>query len=208
MKSYSQNAEDLFILNYFGNYKGTLLEVGANDGKTLSNSLLLIKNGWKAHLVEPGNVFEYLFHQHVANSNVTLHNYAIGGEFNKEATFYESAAHVAGGADIGLVSSLDFEETERWRKNGVAFTETKVQVKSFREFYKEAGQPKFDFISIDAEGFDWDILQQINLTEVGCKALCIEFNGIEALQVQFTNYCALHGLKLAHINNENLIFFR
>lgn len=209
MKSYSQSQEDLFILNHFGNYKGTLLEIGSNDGQTLSNSKLLIANGWLAHLIEPGRTFADLQKLHHENKNVHLYNYAIGGEFNKEATFYESAAHVIGGNDMGLVSSLDFDETERWRKNGVEFTETKVQVKSFLEFYKEAGHPQLDFISVDAEGFDWDILQQINLTGVGCKALCVEWNGDKNLADKMVEYSiGLHNMDLAHHNNENLIFFR
>ena len=52
---YSQNHEDDIVLNFFQNTESnkTVLEIGANDGKTFSNSLLLIENGWKAHLVEP-----------------------------------------------------------------------------------------------------------------------------------------------------------
>lgn len=209
MKSYSQNAEDRFILNHFGNFKGTLLEIGANDGLTLSNSRLLIERGWQAHLIEPGSTYWKLCNLYATISGVSLYNYAIGGEFNKEATFYESAAHVIGGSDVGLVSSLDFDETERWRKSGVQFTETKVAVKTFREFYNEAGQPPLDFISVDAEGHDWDILQQIDLTAVGCKALCIEWNGNATFKSLFENHAIYeHKMKLAHINRENLIFVK
>lgn len=206
MKSYSQNQEDKFILNYFGNYKGTLLEVGANDGQTLSNSKLFIEQGWKAHLVEPGRTFSDLVKLYYTNPNVHLHNYAIGGQFNKEATFYESGAHVIGGSDIGLVSSLDFDETERWRKSGVDFTETKVQVKSFNEWWSDAGKPQLDFISIDAESFDWDILQQIDLKLVGCRVLCIEWNGDADLKRKYINHCI--GYKIAVENRENLIFVK
>lgn len=207
MKTYSQNQEDLFVYKYFGNYKGTLLEIGSNDGQTLSNSLALIQQGWKAHLIEPGRTFSDLVKLHYTNPKVSLYNYAIGGEFQTEATFFESGAHVIGGKDVGLVSSLDFDETERWRKSGVQFTETKVPVKPFREFYKEANYPTLDFISLDAEGFDKEILQQIHLRDVGCRVLCIEWNGDNELKDFFTHYCGgLHGMKLSLVNNENLIF--
>lgn len=200
MRSYSQNGEDLFVLSYFKGFKGTLLEIGANDGQTLSNSLLLIENGWKAHLVEPSSMFDRLVALHGNNPNVTLHNYAIGGLIPSEMTFYESEAHVPGGNDLALVSTLDFEETLRWRNNGVKFHERKVAVKPYD--LKE----QFDFISIDAEGYDWQILSQIDLTGVSC--LCIEWNSISAIQAQFYDYCASFGLKLAHANNENLIFVK
>lgn len=204
MKYYGQNFEDKFVHQYFGNYKGTLLEIGSNDGQTLSNSLALIQNGFSAHLIEPGRTFSDLVKLHYTNPKVSLYNYAIGGEFQTEATFFESGAHVIGGSDMGLVSSLDFEETERWRKSGVQFTETKVPVKTFREFWNEAGKPQLDYISIDAEGHDWDILQQIDLKKVGCKCLVIEWNSDTELYNKYIEYCK--GYNLANTNRENLIF--
>lgn len=208
MNTYSQNAEDLLILNYFGNFKGTLLEIGANDGQTLSNSLLLIENGWNAHLIEPGRkVFDKLYVLHEFNERVKMYNYGIGYH-SETVKFYESGAHVLNGSDLGLVSSIGYAETERWRKSGVQFDECEIQLNTFADFYKFCSSEIFDFISIDAEGLDWEILQQINLTDVGCKALCIEWNSLDALHVGYTDYCALHGLKLAHKNAENLIFVK
>lgn len=207
-KYYSQNAEDVFVLDYFKGFKGTLLEVGANDGRTLSNSLLLIENGWKGHLIEPGRkVFGSLYALHEFNPSVKMYNYGIGNKF-ETVTLYESGAHIINGSDLGLVSTIDYAETERWRKSGVQFDEITIQINTFDGFYKFCNSDTFDFISIDAEGLDWQILQQIDLNSVGCKCLCIEFNGDNELQVRFSIYCASYGLKLAHINNENLIYIR
>lgn len=206
MKNYSQSAEDVIVSALFKGFKGTLLEIGANDGQTLSNSKLLIENGWKAHLVEPGHTFNALTQLHKENNKVECYNYAIGGLFATTMTLYESGAHVPGGSDTGLVSTLDFEETERWRRNGVQFTERKVPVKPFSHLYRDMGKPILGFISIDAEGHDWDILQQIDLDMVGCKVLCIEWNGDRDLLKKFTDYCA--DFRLVDVNAENLIFCR
>lgn len=205
MKSYSQNNEDLFVLDYFKGFKGTLLEIGANDGHTLSNSLLLIENGWKAWLVEPSSAFYSLEELHKDNKLVHCCYFGIG-EKDETVKFYESGAHVIGGSDKALVSSVYINETDRWKKQGVEFTEKETVLISWNRF--SDNNFILDFISIDAEGMDWQILKQIDLTAVGCKCLCIEFNGDKSLEVQFTNYCALHGLKLAHVNNENLLFVR
>ena len=206
MKSYSQSREDLFVASYFKNYTGTLLSIGENDGLTFSNAKLLLEKNWRGHLIEPGRTFTDLVKLHYTNPNVSLYNYAIGGEFQTEATFFESGAHVIGGSDMGLVSTLDFEETERWRKSGVQFTETKVPVKTFRDFWNEAGKPQLDYISIDAEGHDWDILQQIDLKEVGCRCLIIEWNTDPNLYFLFGEYCNRYGMNVYSSNNENLIF--
>jgi hypothetical protein len=52
VKSYSQYGEDLVIREIFGDQVGTLLDIGAWNAEIFSNSRALIKQGWKAVLVE------------------------------------------------------------------------------------------------------------------------------------------------------------
>lgn len=205
MNSYSQNFEDQFVLSYFKGFKGTLLEIGANDGRTLSNSLLLIENGWKAQLIEPGSINTELVSLHQDNHNVECHGFAISSE-NGNVILHESGSHIKNGTDWGLVSSLIPTETDKWRNAGVGFIEHQVQSLTFKDFWNYIGNFKFDFISIDTEGLDFEILQQIDLKEVGCKCLCIEWNSKPELQKQFNDYILPYELKLIHINRENLIY--
>lgn len=205
MKSYSQNNEDLFVLNYFGDYRGALLSIGENEGVTFSNAKLLIDAGFSAHLLEPGETCVDLMYLHEKNDKVTVHNFGIG-ETDGKVKFYESANHVPGGSDKGLVSSTDYVETERWRKAGVQFKETEIMLKTFETFYEGIGRPKFDYVSLDTEGNDLCILEQMDLDAIGCSVICLEWNGNPELSTKFTQYCK--GFKLAHINGENLIFCR
>lgn len=207
MKSYSQNCEDLFVLDYFKGFIGTLLEIGANDGRTLSNSLLLIENGFHAHLIEPCSIFDQLDVLHMNNSRVECHYIGLGAE-NSSQVLYESGAHIPNGKDHGLVSSLISTETDRWRNAGVGFIENTVQIWAFKTFWDFIGNVKFDFISIDVEGLEFVILQQIDLNEVGCKCICIEWNSKTELQKQFSDYILPFGFKLVHTNRENLIYAR
>lgn len=208
--SYSQNREDEFVLRYFKNFKGTLLEIGANDGQTLSNSNLLIQYGWAAHLVEPASVFADLQALHANNPKVKCYNFGIGicTGGGVKIPFYESANHIPGGSDRGLVSSIHANETDRWRKAGVQFSTKSIQLYNFMDFWDEAGFPDFDFISIDVEGCDLEILQQIDFAACRCKCLCIEWNSDYELYRKFVDYCAAAGLVLRVQNAENLIFCR
>lgn len=205
--SYSQNQEDLFILNYFGDYKGTVLEIGANDGIMLSNSRLAIQNGWSAYLVEPGETFNSLKFIYGGNPNIKLFPYGIG-EKTEQVNFYASKSHIPNGSDIGLVSSISYKETERWRNAGVEFITTTIQIRKYSEWYETQDRPKFDFISLDCEGGEWGILQLIDLDECACKCLCIEWNGNPDLRNLFNDYCSSFGMVLMVQNNENLIFCR
>lgn len=204
MKPYAQNAEDEFIKAFFGNSHGVLLDIGANDGQTFSNSRLLLENGWSGHLVEPASVFYDLKRLYLENKNVHCYNLAIG-ETMGMSSFFESGAHVKGGTDRALVSTLEAGEMARWLRDGVTFEEKQVSVVPFNFFWEMTGFSKFDFISVDAEGFDWAILRQIDLLEVGCRCLCIEWNGDENLKADIVKYCGYCGLTLRKINHENLI---
>lgn len=202
-KSYSQNAEDAFVLDYFKGFKGTLFDIGANDGTLYSNSRLLIENDWQAHLFEPGRIYDVLVDLHNGNDNVRLNNFGLSDQ-QERLTFWESENHVPNGNDYGLVSTTVFEETKRWPN--VKFHQQTINLTSFNDYWEWIGKPTIDFISLDVEGMEMKILKAINLTDVGCSCLCIEFNGIPELKAQFTDYCVLYGLKLAHSNNENLLF--
>lgn len=207
MKSYSQNAEDLFVANYFGDFKGTLLSIGENNGRDLSNALLLIEQEWFAHVVEPSYAFNDLQLLHRMNNKVQCYNLAIADAYGI-VTLYESGAHVPGGNDRALVSSLSKVETERWSLAGVKFEEVPVQTVPFNTFWEMTDFAKFDFITIDAESYDKMILKQIDLKSVDCKCLCIEHNGDQDLKNFFTEYCSGFGLVPATSNRENIIFIK
>jgi FkbM family methyltransferase len=200
---------DFFQTNYGSDFKGTVLDLGANDGLFLSNSWVFIESGWKGYLVEAGRTpFERLSALY-NNSNLdyVLLNYAISTE-NGLATFYESGSLISN-LDCGLVSSIIPSETEKWRKSGTKFESYQVNCRTFDELFGYGSDNyspdlKFDFISIDIEGMDYEILTQIDLIKYKCKCLCVEFNGVE--KQKYVDYANSHGMNLIHENAENLIF--
>jgi FkbM family methyltransferase len=207
---YGQNKEDevinnLIVSKYGSNYKGTILDLGANDGVTLSNSRFFIENGWRGVLVEAGKLpYEKLMTTILPNTIAI--NCAIGTQ-DGFLKFYESD-NLLNTGDIGLVSSLVSDETQRWRNAGIGFTEYNVECytwESFRDKFHLKSQ-NFDIISIDIEGMDYDVLIQMNLDELNCRILCIEFNGKE-LQ-KYVDYASKYGMTLVHQNPENLIFLK
>ena len=43
----SQNNEEALVKQYFGTKHGTFIDIGANDGITLSNTYAAAQRGWK-----------------------------------------------------------------------------------------------------------------------------------------------------------------
>ena len=197
---YSQNNEEQIILNHFGEFKGHLLDLGANDGQTFSNSLRAIQKGWSADLIEASpETFEKLKRLHEGNEDVKCHNVAVSN-INGKIKFYESGT-LLGGDDKSLVSTCNPKELERWPD--VEFTEMDVESLTFAGLLNQTKSTKFDLITIDIEGVDWLVLNQMNLNELGCKMIIVETNGVETLK--YVNYCKQFGFKTLSTNAENLI---
>lgn len=201
-KKYSQNNEDHYIQQYFRDKKdGNVLDIGANDGKTLSNSLALIELGWGGTLVEPSKeTFEKLKALHADNDKVECFEVGICDN-NGVAKMQESGSIFPDKADRSLVSTMSAPDYEKW-KNAADFKEVEINTWDFKTLLEFSKIKKFDFITCDAEGFDMIILKQMNLTELGCSLICIEHNG--PFQ-PYVDYIAQFGHKTIHINAENLI---
>jgi FkbM family methyltransferase len=191
---YSQNNEQSVILDYFGDFKGSFLDLGANDGETLSNTRAL--EGWNGICVEPSmNAFKKLSELY-KNSRVQCINVAVG-EKTGTVNFWDMGNHLGKG-DTSLLSTAVESELERWEHT--EFEKTQVQMLSVEDLFKRVGSIKFDFISIDCEGLDLAILKQIPKEHV--KMICVEYNGKD--EQLFIN--EMTGFKLIHKNAENLIF--
>lgn len=179
---YSQRSEEIVILDYFKGFTGTLCDCGANDGIIFSNSRALIELGWSAALIEPCSIsFSELMINNVRYKNTWCRNVAIG-TFNGHADFYESGS-LLNGHDHSLVSTLKVSETQRWKtvkepgQIVVDYKKTKVHVVDWKTFLRSSPYKQFDFITIDIEGMELEVLRQMDIKELGCKLICIEYSG-------------------------------
>ena len=203
--SYSQNKEDIAVSKFFDDYIGTLLSIGENDGHQLSNVLTFIyRGGWEGTLVEPApKAFIKLRERHAENENIHCMNVAVGCQ-SGEIDFYDSGTHLNDG-DISLLSTANEKDYDKW-KGTTDFTKIKVPMVTFDEMLAASRYKTFDYISLDAEGFDLHILRQMDLTKLGCKVLCIEHNGNRNDLAEIRRLCEAHSLtNELVINGENII---
>lgn len=174
---YSQKKEDYLIWDYFKNQPpGNLLDIGANDGRLFSNSLWLIEHGWGGVMVEPApGAFAKLQENHGNNPKLHLMKLAIT-DHDGEVEFFESGAVKVYGRvpNTGLVSTIHPDFLVHWKKRSVPFNVLNVPCLTFKTFIEQSPIKKFEFITCDAEGEDFNILQQMDLGELGCQFICIE----------------------------------
>lgn len=199
---YSQNNEEQIILRYFGNATGgTFLDIGANDGITLSNTFALANIGWAGTLVEASpQAFKKLSecYEHVKGFELI---HAAVGAHNGKAILYESGEHLGSG-DVALLSTVKITEVDRWVDH--VFNEVTVPCINFSTMLGLSKYKEFDFISMDIEGMELDVLPQMDLQKLRCKMLCVEFNGKEP--EKYDSIVLPQGYRLIHKNGENLIY--
>lgn len=176
-KGHSQYGEHEILNQYFSSRKGFLIDIGAADGRTHSNSYDLIKAGWNGILVEPlVHFMKDLRKLYKDNDKVRMYHGAIS-DFSGKTRIYVWNE----GVDSQL-STIDRDQYTRLKASDYfsqmgKFTESyEIDVLTPRELLTTYSVPKnIDFVDIDAEGSDLKILESWPWEEFDVDLFCIEF---------------------------------
>lgn len=207
---YSQNDEELTILQHLGDSNGFFLDIGAYDGVTMSNTRALAEAGWSGALVEGSSFpFTKLFSVYGGNQRMTLINAMVArGEAgnNRIVKMWESP-----NSALSTIEQENFDkwnlEVARYSEGGVGFSEIYVPTVSIREILDvcESRSKTIDFVSIDIEGGSSDVAMQIDPDRFSVKMLCVEHDG---RHVDLINHFSKYRFLPILLNAENLILFR
>jgi len=180
----SQWCEDILLFDFFDHKKsGYYIEIGAFDGVRLSNTYFFESIGWTGILVEPQPV---QFEKCNANRpNSKCHNVAIGSGKEDVQLNVVRDQHYETWSFVG-----DKEKAEK--ETGFKFESVTVKCKTINELIP-ADVKKIDFISIDVEGMEQEILTTIDLDKYDPEIILLE-NSTPPIQ----EYLAKFGYKLAY----------
>ena len=172
---YSQNGQDKYLAEkvFLGKRNGIFVDIGANDGVTMSNTYYMEKElGWTGMCIEPHpTVFQKL---KAARKSVLI-NCALSEE-ETEGTFLK----ISGYAEMlsGLVEFYDENHLQRisteLKKYGGSKDEIKVKCRNINNLLKENGLTTIDYVSVDTEGAEAAIIATIDFCEIDIKVISIE----------------------------------
>ncbi|MAW81636.1 MAG: hypothetical protein CMI63_15465 [Parvularcula sp.] len=178
---YSEGGEDFLLWSIFG-YKrfGTFVDVGAFDGRYLSNSLSFAKAGWKGVCVEP--VKEYFDLCKINQPGSICLNAACVGDPDLETVSFQMEP-------LGVYSRLELEAGAKERlKNSYdrygadlgGFEEVSAPATTVAEIIERhlAGEAP-DFLSIDVEGNEITVLEGAGLSQHRPRVIVAEANDEE-----------------------------
>lgn len=205
---YTQNNEHLIFLPFLKEFdpKGSnFLDIGANDGVFFSNTWDLSLLGWCGCCIEPSpKAFPLLQKNYSGNDRVHLFNFGIS-DSDEAKKFYESLNwHGRNDTPPAALSSLHTEHVNNFF--GMDWEEIQCDFLTFENFLDKSPVKKFDFISIDVEGHDYIVLQQINLDEIGCKLISLEHSQNQNSIELYTSYCEKFGLEEIGRSIDNILF--
>ena len=176
-KNHSQENQDLFVL-YFTNYlgkKGFFVEIGAGDGVSISNTYLLEKIGWTGILVDP---VDY------NNENMKLRkcikdNRCVYSKTGLKISFAENPdAPVLPGESHSQNFSGILKHLSGPVKTAKLYKVRDVETVSLNDLLKQYNAPnKIDYISIDTEGSEFEIISNFDFNKYNVEIFTIEHNG-------------------------------
>ena len=149
MISYAQNGEDVLLERLFGRQAdGFYVDVGANDPTDFSLTKHFYDRGWRGVNVEPGpDAYARLRAERPRDRNLNVGVAAGAGE----RPFYEIVGQ-------SVLSTFSAEQAALYRAEGRPVVERPVRVLSLAEVCAAHVDRPIDFLSIDVEGLEREVL--------------------------------------------------
>jgi FkbM family methyltransferase len=205
LRYYGQNGEDALLWQLFtGKRDGFFIEVGAFDGRYLSNSLSFEEQGWTGICVEPNAAFAAMCRKNRPRST-TVTCACVADDRRATVPFLSEP--------LGLLSGTRADETPniagRYAARGMefpGFTAIDVPARTLDGILTDNPPPAggIDFLSIDVEGTEIDVLRGFGSQ---AQAIVVEANTAAAAQTLRT-YLAARGYIFARAVAQNLFFVR
>ena len=168
-KSQSQLYQDFFVLFQTKEKRnGFFVEFGATNGLSLSNTYLLEKEyDWKGIVAEPA----IKWHQALRNNrSCIIETDCVWKKTGQSLTFHEVDEGEL--SSISTISSKDRHATKRDN-----FKEYQVQSISLQDMLGKHDAPRdIDFLSIDTEGSELEILNAFDFNSYNIKIITVEHN--------------------------------
>ncbi len=168
-RSRAQLFQDLLILFLLGEKRdGFFVEFGATDGVTLSNTFLLEADyGWHGILAEPARCWHGALSQ---NRRARIDKRCVWSSSGQSMEFTETTW-----PEVSTLTS--FVASDEQAKKRIASARYPVETVSLNDLLTDHGAPrKIDYLSIDTEGTEYEILRHFDFNAHEIGIVTVEHN--------------------------------
>jgi FkbM family methyltransferase len=166
--SKSQQLQDLLALFFSNSKPGFFVEFGATDGVNLSNTFILEKNHmWNGILAEPALVWRQSLG---VNRNAQISFDCVYSKSGLELDFEENSV-----GELSAIYNFDHAKLRSHEKKIY-----KVTTISLNDLLEKFSAPNYiDFLSVDTEGSEFEILETFNFDKYKFGFISVEHNFTE-----------------------------
>jgi FkbM family methyltransferase len=212
---YSQDNQDKYLENVvFKGYKnGFYMDVGAHDGVSINNTLYFEKNNnWTGINIEPiKKVFDSLVSNRPNNINLNCAVCNTDGEteFLCNTGYTEMISGIKDTFDSRHLQRLQYEN----KQMGSTTEVIKVNTKKIETICEENNISHINYLSIDVEGGEFEVIKSINFDKVFIDVIGFENNyndsSIPIIQyLQYKNFVFIHNSIDIFMINKKSIFYK
>lgn len=191
MSNKSQFGQDEHVINIFNKKtNGFFVEIGAYDGVSMSNTYLLEYDyNWKGVCVEANPT--YFSHLVKNRPNCINLSYAVFNENDKQMSFIDDKS----GGCSGFVETNSHTHI----LHNPIIT---VTTKKLTTILDELNAPSFiEFLSLDTEGSEWEILNSHDFDKYIFGYICVEHNFIATNRMKLRELLESKGYTYYRANN-------
>ena len=196
---HSQDNQDKYLeTNIFKGYKnGFYVDVGAHDGISINNTLYFEKNNnWRGINIEPiKSVFDKLVINRPNNINL---NCAVCNN-DGETDFLCNTGYTE--MISGIKDNFDIRHLDRLQRENIQYesiTEViKVETKKLETILYENDISHINYLSIDVEGAEFEVIKSINFDKVFIDVIGFE-NNYNDVSLPIVEYLQNKGFIIIH----------
>lgn len=182
----SQFGQDDWVLQHFNNKeKGSYLEIGVHDGQKGSNTAKLDnKYNWRGVCIDP-------FMKNMGNRTCEQKFVALGSKNDDNVSFMLGE---------GLSGVEEFATSKKdngmWAEKASTFKKTTVKMRKPKDVLETTNLPKvIDYMSLDVEGAEMDVLQSFPFDQYCVRFATIETNNDKNKERELERFMASKGYK-------------
>jgi len=173
---YSQNLEYTKLKTIFDEIPVKIvLDIGAHDGKTYSNSFPLVNRGWRGYLVEPNPENCKRIAENCEGLDIEIVSAAVTPEESGPIALYFDKV-----TNSNLRASIKAPNEDDWSLENLTSEHIIVQSMTIDDIANKYRLPSdIGLLTIDIEGLDTDVIQKMTILRPYVIIIEIDFSSLE-----------------------------
>ena len=176
-KSYSQLGEDVLINNFFKKFKGRYVDIGCFNPIKYNNTMLLYLRGWQGTNIDlnPTSIDLFnLFRKNDLNINLAVSSKKTELEY---INFHDKSPI----NKIKTTFNKDLHPLDKIKKIKSDTLDSIIENSKYKD-------KKIDFVSIDVEGYEIEVIKGFNLKKYKPSIIVIEYLDTSLRTIEIKNF--------------------